>query len=661
MVRFTSLSVENFKRFVGQHSVPLAGDGPITVIAAENGVGKTTLLDAFYLALHGQKGIEMRKNSIDFNFNSWLFNAFSSTAKFDGGFGKIGVRLEMETEEGFTVIDRQYWLDQSTVEYSVEENLYIDGNILRIEKGENKTQVIKSWLEALFPPAITQRFLVDGEQLGTLDVLRLGDQMKKGLDDVLGQGTVHRLTYHLRAVQRKTLSELAPAHEQENLSMLYDQLDQSEREIVRHQNTIKMAEGQLKLLSEQRIKLRSILEIQSEVQGSKLGKLRIDHAKSNSTLAHTRSIAKEYFTNNIPFIVGGLEDLAVLRYNEANEIIHKSSIQREVIDVLHETLSSVEPKLSESVKNSIHLTAEMVLKSQSGDLPDAFRFLNANLMEEFTLQHALYVDKKSSELNPFFSQSQKILNNHRTVTRKLKEAAQLSGLAKAAEELEDVSAQIGRFEGQISQLKAKIVTLEKITNHDTERIEALQSRASSDSKHVQISNLVDQLRPIIEQFAHIRRSQLAQPLSENFRKGFELLSRKAERIKAIHIDSKEYNVEIELAGFDGNWLDRDLSATERQHVGLSLLFALRRLSTTALPVVVDTPTSRMDARHKGYSVTQFYPKLSHQVIVLATSDDLAGGLYEELLSAGSLGQEVLLKESGDAAVEVKVGGLAAFF
>jgi hypothetical protein len=49
------------------------------------------------------------------------------------------------------------------------------------------------------------------------------------------------------------------------------------------------------------------------------------------------------------------------------------------------------------------------------------------------------------------------------------------------------------------------------------------------------------------------------------------------------------------------------------------------------------------------------------VIVLATSDDLAGGLHNELKAANALGQQVLLKESGAAQVEVVVGDLNAFF
>ncbi|MBT7637276.1 MAG: hypothetical protein HN554_00005, partial [Euryarchaeota archaeon] len=143
--------------------------------------------------------------------------------------------------------------------------------------------------------------------------------------------------------------------------------------------------------------------------------------------------------------------------------------------------------------------------------------------------------------------------------------------------------------------------------------------------------------------------------------GFELLSRKSNLIEKIEVDSSSYDVQINMKGFSGNWLDRDLSATEKQHVGLSLLYALRRLASKPLPVVVDTPTSRMDIRHKGYSVTKFYPNLSHQVIVLATSDDLAGGLHKELKKANAFGQQVLLKENGPARIKVITGDLKSFF
>ena len=89
----------------------------------------------------------------------------------------------MDTSEGAVAIDRQYWLEQASTEVTEETHLYIDGQLLRLEAGEQRLQTIRSWIEALFPPAITQRFLIDGEQLGTLDVKHLGQHMKEGLDD----------------------------------------------------------------------------------------------------------------------------------------------------------------------------------------------------------------------------------------------------------------------------------------------------------------------------------------------------------------------------------------------------------------------------------------------------------------------------------------------
>ena len=149
MVTFTAIHIENFKRFCGEHSIPLSGKGQINVIAAENGVGKTTVLDAFYLALHGKKGMKMRKSEPDFNFGAWLANAFSSAGELNHGYMEVGVKLDMEAPElGYESISvaRKYWIHPDSYEITSDLNLHIDGTILKIERGENKEQVIRSWM-----------------------------------------------------------------------------------------------------------------------------------------------------------------------------------------------------------------------------------------------------------------------------------------------------------------------------------------------------------------------------------------------------------------------------------------------------------------------------------------------------------------------------------
>ena len=69
----------------------------------------------------------------------------------------------------------------------------------------------------------------------------------------------------------------------------------------------------------------------------------------------------------------------------------------------------------------------------------------------------------------------------------------------------------------------------------------------------------------------------------------------------------------------------------------------------------------MDMEHKSWSVTRFYPNLSNQVIVFATSDDLANGLYDELKESEVLGLQLLIEETTENSVLVSNKKLDLFF
>ena len=663
MVVFTSITIENFKRFTGVHQIPLSGEGPITVIAAENGVGKTTVLDAFYLALHGKKGIQMRKNESDFNFEEWLSNAFSSTAELNSGYMMIRVKLEMESPEmGSIAVDRKYWVHPESLETNEELNLHIDGTILKIEAGEKKEQVIRAWIEAMIPPAITQRFLVDGEKLGSLNVRHLGESMKNGLDDLLGQGTIHRLQKHLKSVERRTIAEMAPEHERESLVILLQESEIRRLKAVELREMIRENELQLESLIEKQNQLQELLQQRSSEEGSQLGKLRIDFAISSSEIAQIRKQLIEQLVARIPFYIGDLkEDLEELEYTKAKEILKNSMIEREVVSTLETVIEKLQPQLSKKDQERILTAALEQLKASVSSIPSAFRFLNNELMEQFTTQYFRHSLSDGTEIKVELERATSKIRKHQEIVAELSTASQRIGMAETAENLLAVSVEIGELRANNAHMESEIISIEAEQSETDLRVKALQGAASADSEHRKVVELIQSLNPILSEYATQRRDQLANPLSKEFSSGFELLSRKSNLIEGIEVDSGSYDVQINMKGFSGNWLDRDLSATEKQHVGLSLLYALRRLASKPLPVVVDTPTSRMDIRHKGYSVTKFYPNLSHQVIVLATSDDLAGGLHMELKKANAFGEQVLLKEDGPARIKVITGDLKSFF
>ena len=336
-------------------------------------------------------------------------------------------------------------------------------------------------------------------------------------------------------------------------------------------------------------------------------------------------------------------------------------VEGHVFTSLKAIVDNLNPQLSG--KDSARLLEASIehLTTTSEAIPSSFRFLDNDLMEQFTQRYHASQLNQIESAQTFFENAASKVELHQKLTKELSEASQRLGMAETAEKLMTVSGEIGRLRNQSVIEQSEITSLGAQLEQTQYRVEALKAATSADSNLSKRVALVKSLLPILDEYAERRRNQLAEPLSKNFTEGFSLLSRKSERIEKIVVSPSTYEVEIGMDGFKGNWLDRDLSATEKQHVGLSLLYALRRLASQPLPVVVDTPTSRMDTRHKGYSVTKFYPNLSHQVIVLATSDDLAGGLHKELKAANALGQQVLLKEAGAAQVEVVVGDLNAFF
>ena len=108
---YKELRITNFKRFAGTNIFPLMGDGNVTIIAAKNGVGKTTVLDAFNLALHGSKVIKKRYPVKASNFDEWIRKTHNTTVTGDDC--QVGVQLTLvDSTIGEVMIKRDYWFER---------------------------------------------------------------------------------------------------------------------------------------------------------------------------------------------------------------------------------------------------------------------------------------------------------------------------------------------------------------------------------------------------------------------------------------------------------------------------------------------------------------------------------------------------------------------
>ena len=221
---YKELRITNFKRFAGTNIFPLMGDGNVTIIAAKNGVGKTTVLDAFNLALHGSQGIKKRYSKTGFKFDEWIRKTHNTTITDDDC--QVGVQLTLvDPTIGEVMIKRDYWFEREGGSVDMELTVRIDGKPLSLEEGESKHNMAQRWIEAFIPLAVSQRFLFDGEKLPDLNVSELNEEFREGLDDILGQQAIQQLNYHLNSIMKATTKQMTPEDDQKALDDWFIDLD----------------------------------------------------------------------------------------------------------------------------------------------------------------------------------------------------------------------------------------------------------------------------------------------------------------------------------------------------------------------------------------------------------------------------------------------------
>jgi DNA sulfur modification protein DndD len=67
---------------------------------------------------------------------------------------------------------------------------------------------------------------------------------------------------------------------------------------------------------------------------------------------------------------------------------------------------------------------------------------------------------------------------------------------------------------------------------------------------------------------------------------------------------------------------KQLLAGERQLLAMVMIWALKEASGAPMPVIVDTPPGRLDSDHRLSVVQNYFPRASHQVVLLATDAEV---------------------------------------
>lgn len=108
---------------------------------------------------------------------------------------------------------------------------------------------------------------------------------------------------------------------------------------------------------------------------------------------------------------------------------------------------------------------------------------------------------------------------------------------------------------------------------------------------------------------------------ENINKLNEILKKNVMQSKLYDKDKISLFKKIEI---------NQLSKGEKQIFLLSLYFGMIKVSKKEVPFIIDTPYARIDTEHREQISKVFFPKISHQVVILSTDEELVGEYYKAI-------------------------------
>jgi DNA sulfur modification protein DndD len=196
-------------------------------------------------------------------------------------------------------------------------------------------------------------------------------------------------------------------------------------------------------------------------------------------------------------------------------------------------------------------------------------------------------------------------------------------------EMESTSTQVGRKTEQVRAVEEEIVTLESRVKDLEMEIAKLYEKHHVSKEKLDFVNECDAIANLLTQYTVKLRKNKIHLLQEKTYEMYMQLSSKSGLIKDLVIDDKTY--EITIRDRHGHEIKKSgLAAGEKQIFAVSLLWGLAQTSELKLPIIIDTPLSRLDSTHRDNIINNYFPNAADQVIILSTDTEIDRDYYKAL-------------------------------
>ena len=630
-MKIKKLQLYDFGIYAGENTFNFSLDKPVILIGGMNGHGKTTFLEAIVLCLYGSNST-MYKESGYKTYGQYLRSLTNRDSWTQKSFVELTFLIDDSTSTEYT-IHREWNASSRRVSEIV--------NVL--ENGVYSEFLTNNWsmfVENIIPSALSSFYFFDGEKISELALDESSMQLKEAIRSMLGLNILDVLKNDLhKTLRRRTKHQNAS----DALGVIHSLKDQQEKldQSVKEQE---VAVQELHIIVKGLQEKLNQLQHQYESKGGKVVEQRAalirKKAELTTTLEQLRAELINSAASELPLrmVKDLILEIKLQAEDEHNELIMQQLIER-IDDLLRDYLlteshSAAEcERFVEYIKGRNTVTASIPVYQVSD-----FELFQLNSLLDGALDNAQKETVALLQRKKKLQAELDAIDSHLSLDINVDELSRISVSIKNKQE-EFIRAKI-KCDNAVQELNALKSTLYDKSAEVNEAVNNYLKQAAVVDENTRMDRYTHIALKILDAYSVRVQSQKSDILAATITKCYHKLANKQQLIDCIAVNPE--TLEITYLDYEGKQIFSNmLSAGEKQLMVISVLWALAICSKKQLPVIIDTPLSRLDSVHRASVVQNYFPHAGAQTIILSTDSEIDRTFYE--LMKDSIGDEFTLR------------------
>lgn len=624
------LTLYNVGTYLGRQSVvltPTCAERPVVLFGGLNGAGKTTILDALQLCLFGPHAkCSGRKN---LPYDEYLLQTISRGADIPEAAVELSFRHMHEGRENHFQVHRSW----AKTGKGCSERLEI------IVNGRLEPLLTENWaeqVEEFLPSRIAPLFLYDGEKIeGYADPQSSARMIATAVYNLLGLDLVEKLSSDLVLLERRKRTETKNAADREHITALENEFCEIEQERrASHQLQASLRTN----LDQSRKRLHECEEKYRHEGGAlfeRRAELEASQSRANAKHVQVTKDLRDFAAGPAPLLL--VQDLlAEVAATDACEA--KAMLMRDAAAILKERDQDILDRLNawgtgEKTIAKLRQHLQQDIEERENSYVEPIFALSPEARAILTELRAEVLPSTQKELAGRLKEASLSLARKEDAAAAVAAIPTADALAAVVAQRAHLLAEVTTLENDLRKAETEEGALNREIDRRARELERLRREAAEEQLAVgetmRVISYSEKVRNTLIKFRDEIVRRHVERIETLVLDSLKQLLRKDSLVKTVRIDPDTFA--LQLNDKNGNVLPPErLSAGERQLLSVAILWGLARTSRRPLPTVIDTPLGRLDSSHRELLLTRYFPKASHQVILLSTDEEIFGRYYDNL-------------------------------